>query len=126
MPIIRTIMKGSSFLGKENQEAYKRLQDGEVLILEREPDNRYDPNAVRVKNIHGLKLAYVAKEDAPPVSAAMEAGIVPRCYVVEKSPRINIEWEDPISNEEEEHEGAFDSDELNEEEASFSRTWGQD
>lgn len=104
MPIIQTIMKGSSFLPKENQEAYKRVVDGDPLLLYREPDNQYDPNAVRVCNLLGAKLAYVAKEDAAAVAMAMDAGFEVTCKCVEHRPKIEIQWSMPNEEEEEEED----------------------
>jgi hypothetical protein len=41
--------------------------------LVREPDNRYDPNAVAVVSAHGRKIAYLCREDAIEYGPAVEA-----------------------------------------------------
>jgi hypothetical protein len=35
--------------------------DGEEVILEREPRNQYDRNAIRVLNIQGVQIGHISK-----------------------------------------------------------------
>ena len=43
----------------DDPKVLKGLQSEQKLILEREPDNRFDPNAIMVKTLTGEKLGYV-------------------------------------------------------------------
>ena len=48
---------------------------GQPVVLQREPDNRYDPHAVRVLDrTRRLWAGYVPKDVAPDVASALDAG----------------------------------------------------
>jgi hypothetical protein len=58
------------FRGAEIRELYDGLPDGEVMALERDPENPYDPNAVKV--LHGaVHVGFVPKEKAPEVGSLL-------------------------------------------------------
>lgn len=46
-----------------NQDVFKRLEKNDPLLLEREADNKYDSNAIKVLTIDGEKLGYIPKKD---------------------------------------------------------------
>lgn len=48
---------GVSFEGR--QDKLFALKEGEVLFLEKQPDNEYDPNAVAVKNANGAQIGFL-------------------------------------------------------------------
>lgn len=46
-----------------NQEAFKTLEKNVPLLLEREADNKYDSNAIKVMTTDREKLGYIPKSD---------------------------------------------------------------
>lgn len=52
---------------------WPQLRVGDALTLTREPDNRYDPRAVRV-DWRGLKLGYVPRRENADVARLMDNG----------------------------------------------------
>jgi len=56
------------------------IKDNDVLVLNREPTNEYDPNAIRVS--WGVyKIGYIKKELAKDMAKAMDKGIYYNCFV---------------------------------------------
>ena len=47
----------------DNQDVFKKLEKNDPLLLEREADNKYDSNAIKVLTIDGEKLGYIPKRD---------------------------------------------------------------
>ena len=47
----------------DNQDVFKRLEKNDPLLLEREADNEYDSNAIKVLTTNGEKLGYIPKKD---------------------------------------------------------------
>lgn len=92
--IIYTQMKGSSFRPAESREVYNHLPNGTKLRLERDRENKYDANAVKViakANNEDHFIAYVAKEEAIQVALCLDAGLSYRCEVVQR-PQLEIEF----------------------------------
>ena len=58
----------------DNQDVFKRLEKNDPLLLEREADNKYDSNAIKVLTIDGEKLGYIPKKDNCIFSRLMDAG----------------------------------------------------
>ena len=56
------------------QEEIKRCQEGELLVLKREPNNKYDPNAVAVLRENGKQIRYISRDDAVWVARIMVDG----------------------------------------------------
>jgi len=56
------------------QEEIGRCQEGENLILRREPMNRYDVNAVAVLRGNGEQIGYLSRDDAEWVARIMDDG----------------------------------------------------
>lgn len=64
---------GTTFIeGIEELEPYLNIDDR--LDFFREPDNKYDPKAIVIKNTNGVKIGYVPKEDNVIFSRLMDAG----------------------------------------------------
>jgi hypothetical protein len=61
-------------------DAWPDLRNGDELTLVREPDNAFDPNAVRVE-WHGRKLGYVPRRDNAALAWAMDRGEALRARV---------------------------------------------
>jgi len=43
-----------------------------MVSLVRQPDNRYDPNAVRVDNVSGVQVGHIKRELAKPLASVMD------------------------------------------------------
>ena len=72
----------------EIKEAIKKMEVGCKLIIETEPTNRFDPNAVRINycedpNAEGefTFLGYVPKTFSAEVAGLLEAGVDLECIV---------------------------------------------
>lgn len=64
---------GTTFIeGIEELEPHLNIDDR--LDFFREPDNKYDPKAIVIKNTDGVKIGYVPREDNVIFSRLMDAG----------------------------------------------------
>lgn len=71
--LIGTEIAGTTFV--ENiAELYERLEEGERVLLLREPSNEYDEHAILVKTQLGEKLGYVPMRTNLILSRLMDAG----------------------------------------------------
>ena len=72
---------------------------GTVVTLEREPDNRFDPNAIRCV-VGGLICGYIPKAQAVRLAEDMDAGKPVTATLVEAT-KLHIEVEDapPLDDE---------------------------
>ncbi|MCY3878724.1 MAG: HIRAN domain-containing protein [Rhodobacteraceae bacterium] len=50
-----------------DQNRYDQLASGERLCFEREPDNQYDPDAIRIVRSDGTRVGYVNRLQTGPV-----------------------------------------------------------
>lgn len=57
------------------KSVWNKLHEGDSLTLVREPDNRYDPDAIRV-DWRGLQLGYVPRRDNAALARLMDRGTV--------------------------------------------------
>jgi len=57
-----------------NQEAFKTLEKNVPLLLEREADNKYDSNAIKVMTTDREKLGYIPKSDNSIYARLMDSG----------------------------------------------------
>lgn len=68
-----TYVAGTSHIeGILDLEPFLKLEDR--LNFFREPDNPYDPKAIVIKNLNGVKVGYVPKVDNVVFSRLMDAG----------------------------------------------------
>jgi HIRAN domain len=73
-------LRGMNFRPIEAQAIVMALEEGDPLLLDREPENPYDPNAIKVLDpATGHHLGYVAKEVAVDLAAEMDHGMVVSC-----------------------------------------------
>lgn len=100
-------LRGNNFRPVEAQAAFHELEPGMVLGLEREPSNKYDPNAIMVIHPESMiHIGYVAKEVAIELAPLMDSDTPFRCTVesrFEKSVILLIEElqpEDTLSADE--------------------------
>lgn len=73
-------VRGIQFRPPEAQDVAYTLGVGETVKLEREPDNQYDPNAVRIL-YEDTFIGYVHKDVAQELSPALEEGKSFNAYV---------------------------------------------
>lgn len=72
--LCRTHVAGTSHL--ENlDKVMEEIWTGNWVNLIREPENKYDCNAIRVESENGLKLGYVPKKRAEDLSAILNLGV---------------------------------------------------
>jgi hypothetical protein len=57
-----------------HQKEIKLCREGERLILKREPENKYDSDAVAVLRENGKLIGYISRDDAEWVSRIMDEG----------------------------------------------------
>ena len=62
---------GSTFV-TNGQQLLSQLKSGDKLLLEREPENPYDANAIRVLNSDRKKLGFIPKGTAVELSKQMD------------------------------------------------------
>jgi hypothetical protein len=56
------------------QKEIKLCHEGERLILKREPENKYDRNAIAVLRENGGQIGYLSRDDAEWVARIMDNG----------------------------------------------------
>jgi hypothetical protein len=86
---------GVQFRPLEAKEEIKKLLKNQDLILESEPENKFDPNAVKIISLNEdgkCFLGYVPKKFSAEVSAILEVGINLECIVEEINPSAKP-WE---------------------------------
>ena len=84
MTTFNTILVGMHFRPAEAKELVSAFTGGEELYLEREPENQYDANAIKVNyNLDDrlVHIGYIAKEDAIYIAPHMDDGTEFVCTV---------------------------------------------
>jgi hypothetical protein len=76
---VRPIHRGDFIVAGAGRSAERRtacegLQVGERVVLEREPDNHHDANAILILDTAGDELGYVPREDAAVMAPLLDAG----------------------------------------------------
>jgi hypothetical protein len=75
MTTLSTKIVGTYYLGKETTKFLNNLEQGIQLMLEKEPDNKDDPKAIKVlwdTPKGGIHLGYVPKDINERVTSLME------------------------------------------------------
>lgn len=74
---LHTFMRPGSanVLGPVVLMRYVGLGPSQPLIMERQPTNKVDPTAVLLKDMMGLPVGYVCREDSPRIAGMMSAGV---------------------------------------------------
>lgn len=65
------------------------INEGDKLVFYREPENHYDPQAIRIETVKNEKIGYVPQQDNIVFSRLMDAGKVLFGKVTEKEKRGN-------------------------------------
>ena len=68
--VIQTNVAGVTFEGRQSVVAC--LQIGEPIILTREPDNRFDANAIRVERKDSAQIGYIPRHLAYRIAPVMD------------------------------------------------------
>lgn len=71
-PVLDTEITGTFF--RDMNVVTGVLDEGDMLFLKREPDNKYDANAILVTTEDGYVLGYIPKAENPPLAQLMDAG----------------------------------------------------
>ena len=58
----------------KDESVFDEIKEGDKLILQREPENRFDENAILVLNEAGKKLGYIPEKDNIVFARLMDAG----------------------------------------------------
>ena len=69
---LRFEVAGIRYRDEDAQDAAYGLEEGDYLELEEEPDNRYDPYAVKVLTTDGYHIGYVCASRAPLISRTID------------------------------------------------------
>lgn len=67
----------------------EKLTEDDKLVFYREPENRYDPQAIRIETVKKEKIGYVPREDNVVFSRLMDAGKALFARVISKEMRGN-------------------------------------
>jgi single-stranded-DNA-specific exonuclease len=67
---VLTKVVGVTFDGR--QAVIKQMTAGEILLLKREPYNRYDANAIRVERLNGSQIGYLSKDLVQEIAAQFD------------------------------------------------------
>lgn len=74
-----TKVVGVTFEGR--QRYIRRMSEGEEVVLERDPSNIYDKNAIKVINESGYQIGFIAKDLAEKMAPNMDNGVKYRAEV---------------------------------------------
>ncbi len=81
-PEFEALLRGVSFRPIEAKMVVKDLEEGTALMLEREPDNKYDENAIKVIHPESEEfIGFVQKEVACDIAPWMDRGFHFTCHV---------------------------------------------
>jgi hypothetical protein len=106
-PTRYALVKGAFYRSPDIRQYVEMLEPGSPLMLEREPENPYDANAVKVLDPDSeLHLGYINKELAELLAFDMDNGWYFTCVVTELVPGPKVVYpkvriEPVIPNEEE-------------------------
>lgn len=88
---------GTSFRDSDAKRAVNAMQPGESdFRLEREPDNQYDPLAIKV--LFGedeIFVGYLARANNATIASALDDGEEPRVEVIDfdgRKPVVRVSW----------------------------------
>lgn len=81
-PDFEALLRGVSFRPIEAKMIVKDLAEGDALMLEREPTNQYDENAIKVIHPDSTEfIGFVQKEIAVNLAPWMDRGFYFTCHV---------------------------------------------
>lgn len=77
-------LAGLSFRPAEAKDVVRLLEVGDDLLLEREPYNVHDANAIKVLTPEGTFIGYCDKLSNAPVAALLDEGVTPSSCKIDK------------------------------------------
>ncbi len=80
-----TYVAGTSHI--KDETVFDTIKDGDTLVLQREPENRFDENAILVLNSEGRKLGYIPEKDNIVFTRLMDAGKLLTAKIDHMEPR---------------------------------------
>lgn len=83
-------LKGLNYRNEEEQAAAEDLEEGDELILEAEPANKYDPFAIKVLTTDGFHIGYVEATKCRFISENMQRLIKCRIKQISKYENLYI------------------------------------
>lgn len=103
-------LAGAQFRPKETKDLIKMLSVGDELKLQRDPENQYDSNAIKIFDEDNNWLGFVSKEEAADIAPLLdngdEATCVVDCFLDTLKPQLKITFgageEDDTADEAEE------------------------
>lgn len=120
-------LMGVNFRGKEISQLVASLQIGETsFTFERDPDNAYDPNAIKVLygGDPGEFIGFVAKEVAEEIAPLMDSGYAVTGKIIDFlgtiKPFLELELTAPEDDEDEKSDEDDTNDEADDEAPSAS------
>lgn len=105
--IIQTSLAGAQFRPSDAKELIKTIVHGDELTLERDPENEYDANAIRVL-FDDIFIGFVPRADAANLAPLMDSGTEPVCVCIGSVGTLKPAFEIQIEDEEEIHTGLED------------------
>jgi SWI/SNF-related matrix-associated actin-dependent regulator of chromatin subfamily A3 len=73
-----------------------QVHQGEFVSLVREPQNPYDRNAVRIENMHGVKVGHVKKQQAAVIAPIIDSPLFKDLKLEGTIPGQGNQWEIPV------------------------------
>lgn len=84
-PTFETFLRGTSFRPIEAKVVVKELEEGAPLMVERDHENEYDSNAIKVIEPDSSEfIGFVAREDAREIAGWMDEGWHFSCHARER------------------------------------------
>lgn len=88
--ILTSPIVGNNFRPAEARYRYGKLEDGEQLVLVREPSNPYDSNAIQIHTLDGIFLGFIPKAKNQSLAKQMDDGLEVIAHWDENAERIDI------------------------------------
>ena len=89
--IVSLMVRNSPLAGfryNEGRLVWEVMRTGDALTLVREPDNRFDPEAIRLE-WNGRKIGYVPRQENAALARQLDAGNTVEARIIELSKRRN-------------------------------------
>ena len=90
--VFNTKIRGAGLFGALGRSELLTLANGAALILQREPDNPVDTNAIIVMSFYGVECGYVARQCAAKIAPLIDAGLAPYAHV-RRTPFIQVRFD---------------------------------
>lgn len=78
--LMQSKIAGTTYI--QNRNALAALRPGDILALEKDGDNRFDPRAVAIYDADGVQVGFIPKEDNEAVNSLIEAGKTLVCEIL--------------------------------------------